>query len=163
MNEERNKTVKKVVRIALWTCFSVYLFIVLKILFLDARYRFPVEQIRYHVNFIPFHTVTDYVKALVNDRIELDTVLKNLVGNLLLLFPLGCMLPCLFLRMRRLGRFSLTVLLLILSVELLQIGLRVGSFDVDDIMFNFVGAVVGYAAVHIPPFCRLLRKCHFYT
>ncbi len=163
MNKERAELMKRAARVTLWTCFLIYLFIVVKLLFLDARSPFPAEHLRYHVNFVPFHTVTDYIKALVNDRINVGTALKNLLGNLLLLFPLGCMLPCLSLPMRRLWRFSITVLALIVCIELLQISVRLGSFDVDDIIFNFIGAMAGYATVHIPFFCRLLRKCHFYT
>jgi glycopeptide antibiotics resistance protein len=49
---------------------------------------------------------------------------------------------------------------MILAVELLQPLLRVGFLDVDDVILNFAGAMVGVGVVRIPAVNRLLRKLY---
>ena len=46
-------------------------------------------------------------------------------------------------------KFTWTVILLLLAVELAQLVLRVGSFDVDDIILNTLGAWIGYIAFRL--------------
>ena len=68
----------------------------------------------------------------------------NVVMNVVAFMPLGFILPIIspknrkFLNILALG-FELTLL-----IELLQLFLRVGCFDVDDLLLNTIGAVLGY-------------------
>ncbi len=75
----------------------------------------------------------------------------NVVMNVVAFMPLGFILPIIspknrkFLNILALG-FELTLL-----IELLQLFLRVGCFDVDDLLLNTIGAVLGYL---------LFKICH---
>lgn len=68
----------------------------------------------------------------------IDTVL-----NVILFVPLGFFLPLLFRKYNSISRVALTGLLLSLAVELVQMFGR-GSTDIDDLITNAVGAVLGY-------------------
>ena len=70
----------------------------------------------------------------------------NVVGNIAVFIPMGFFISF-FLR----GRIGLVKVVLVsiavlLPVEILQILFKVGSFDIDDIILNILGSVLGYAA-----------------
>ena len=103
-------------------------------------------------------TIVGYFQKLSEGRINTDTVVRNILGNLVVFLPMGCYLPCLGCFFRSKGR-CLTVLLgMIVSVEILQILLRIGFFDVDDILFNFLGGLVGVMLVSMAPLQRWLKR-----
>lgn len=68
-------------------------------------------------------------------------VLAMMLGNILMLVPFGFLAPLLWERLRGL-RVLPVGLGLILAVELLQ-PLTGRSFDVDDILLNFLGVLIG--------------------
>ena len=68
----------------------------------------------------------------------------NLAGNALLFFPAGILLPGLFRRLRRWGPYLGLMLGLILAVEVAQLFTLRGSLDVDDVLLNGFGAVLGF-------------------
>ncbi|MFG2630265.1 VanZ family protein [Streptomyces sp. NPDC048473] len=72
---------------------------------------------------------------------------KQVGGNVLLGVPFGVLLPILVPRRRRMVRmFFLTVLVMVL-VELMQGTLVAGrAFDIDDVILNSAGALLGYLA-----------------
>jgi glycopeptide antibiotics resistance protein len=47
-----------------------------------------------------------------------------------------------------------------LGIELTQLVLRVGSFDVDDIFLNTVGGILGYLAYQVVQQTRIWRRKH---
>jgi glycopeptide antibiotics resistance protein len=73
----------------------------------------------------------------------------NILGNLLLLAPLGFLAPILFERLRRFRNVCLTIVGTTLCIEMFQIlspliGIRHRNFDVDDLILNTVGGLIGY-------------------
>ena len=73
--------------------------------------------------------------------------LYNLVGNVLLLVPLGMLLPAVFDTMRRWWLCVPVLAVISGAVELLQWHFGVGVADIDDSILNFSGALLGYSAV----------------
>ncbi len=67
----------------------------------------------------------------------------NLLLNIALFLPLGLLLPRLCRWFRKWYRAIFAGFLLSLTVELLQLGLSMGTFDVDDLFANTLGAVLG--------------------
>lgn len=94
-------------------------------------------------NFTPLHTIMDELTNAVSLRVGL----RQIVGNLLLLVPLGLLLP--FVSRAALRTNLAVVLGTTLLIELLQ-GLVIAgrSFDVDDLLLNFVGGAAALVVTH---------------
>lgn len=76
----------------------------------------------------------------------------QIVGNLLLLFPLGIYIQLLY---RPLSHFMVTVMvcaLVSVMIEALQLATRFRSADVDDVLLNTLGAVAGVLLYRIVKF-----------
>ncbi|HET6767248.1 MAG TPA: VanZ family protein [Chitinophagaceae bacterium] len=89
-----------------------------------------------HVNLSPFKTMRMY-----------GTFDKQVIGNFIMLLPLGLYLPLLIRVLRRLsGFFGVLLISLLVSVgiELLQLATNYRSTDVDDVLLNTTGACFGF-------------------
>lgn len=117
----------------------LYVLIMGNLLFVSGR----TQGLYYQYNLVPFETIRPLL--LERERYHTDAWVKNLFGNIVLFIPLGIWIPWLFRRCRSFLTFTSTVVLLLLGVEVIQLITRVGSFDVDDIILNTVGAWIGYA------------------
>lgn len=117
----------------------LYVLIMGNLLFVSGR----TPGMYYQYNLVPFETIRSLL--LERERYHTDAWVKNLFGNIVLFVPLGIWIPWLFRRCRSFLTFTSTVVLLLLGVEVIQLITRVGSFDVDDIILNTVGAWIGYA------------------
>ena len=90
-------------------------------------------------NFIPFKTIYPYLlghKGLIIAGI-------NIIGNIILLVPLGFLMP---LAMKK-HHWTKMILLAMgsgLLIEILQMLFHVGIFDVDDVILNGLGFLLGY-------------------
>lgn len=152
---------KKFARPILWTIFIIYCFVLVYVLFLSRGTRDGftfVEYMRRFTNFIPFKTIIEYVQRYIDGYRNLSVL--NLLGNLALFVPMGMALPCLSRKLNRFWKVTLTVLGMVVVVELVQGLLRVGSIDIDDIIFNVVGAMVGYGIIVIPFINKLLKRIY---
>jgi glycopeptide antibiotics resistance protein len=69
---------------------------------------------------------------------------KQIVGNLVMLFPLGIYLPILYKRLNNFFLVLLVSLLVSVLIELFQLATRFRSADVDDVILNTTGAIVGF-------------------
>ena len=145
---------KKAPKIIVWSAFIFYCLVLLYIFILDRishiRPYESIQDVLLRVNLIPFRTVYEYIDKIINNRINIDTAVTNLIGNVFVFLPMGVFLPCLFHKMRSIKKTVLTVFFVVLGVELLEIVLAMGSFDIDDFIFNLGGAMIGYALVCIP-------------
>ena len=72
--------------------------------------------------------------------------------------PMGALLPCIICKLDRFRKVTLTVLGMVVMVEIVQGILRVGSVDIDDVLFNVVGAMIGYGLIRLPFIYNFLRK-----
>ena len=111
-------------------------------------------------NFNPFETIRLYINAIKYDYIGMEIPLSNLVGNAMLFMPMAVFLPCLFRPMRKLWVFALTMLLMLVAVEALQLFLACGSCDVDDALLNLSGTLIVFGILKIPFLQRLLQKLY---
>ena len=68
-------------------------------------------------------------------------MISNLVGNLFLLTPLGIILKT---KIKNRKQFILVSFIILFSIETTQLFLKVGSFDIDDVLLNSLGLFVGY-------------------
>jgi glycopeptide antibiotics resistance protein len=85
----------------------------------------------------------------------IDLVVYQIGGNLLLLAPLGFILPVLSARFERFRATLATVFGVSLGIEVLQLvaslllGFAWKSFDVDDLILNTIGGVAGWIAIRL--------------
>ncbi|MBQ7173233.1 MAG: VanZ family protein [Clostridia bacterium] len=117
-----------------------------------------LDYIDWFVNLHPFRTIKNYIVGFRKGYFNLWWFSANLLGNLLLLAPLSLLLPMLFRLQRRWYVFLPTILLISAVVEALQYLFMLGSCDIDDLILNFIGAVLLFFLFKIPPIRRLLRK-----
>lgn len=149
-------------RIFLCVVFILYSLVLLYIWLFNGRGRLYdmslLEYVRRSVNFIPFLTVTNYVKSIGTGIINLKTVFINLAGNIFLFTPLGFLLPAVFPKLRKLWKSMLTVFLIVLTVESLQLVLQIGIFDIDDFILNLLGAALGYGVWKWKPIQKFITE-----
>ncbi len=88
--------------------------------------------------------ITLRLSFFANGTLELSDpkILEGIVVNLLLMVPVGYMLPQLF----NLSATQTTLLGagLSLSIESIQLITRLGMFELDDFIYNTLGAALGY-------------------
>ena len=140
------KSWKRFVKIMFIVYIAVLLlFVVFKVL-PNLEIFINVDQIRmsrsygYHkFNFIPFKTIWKYTRS-----IGYDYAFINLFGNIIPFMPFGFLLP---LCTKKNMNFPKTVLIgmaFSLACEITQDLTMTGYFDVDDILLNTLGVILGY-------------------
>jgi glycopeptide antibiotics resistance protein len=90
-------------------------------------------------NYIPFKTILPY---LLGDNGFLIGAL-NIGGNIAFLIPIGFLLPFVFKGFDWRGSLVIAVLFG-MSIELTQVFLQIGIFDIDDVILNGLGVMVGF-------------------
>ena len=134
---------KRWVRRAGWILFLIYLVLLVYFLFFAEEYgRQGTGTGEYRYNLVPFEEIRRF--WIYRQQVGVSAAFLNLAGNVIGFMPFGFLLPVMAARMRH---FRVTVplgFLLSLSVEVIQLFTRVGSFDVDDLMLNTLGVVLGY-------------------
>jgi glycopeptide antibiotics resistance protein len=103
------------------------------------RFRFATEV--GEPNFMPFKTILMYLRGEAMSLISL----LNLVGNVALFVPVGFLAPLVFRTVSWRGCLAIAVGFG-LAVEGAQVLLRVGIFDIDDVLLNGLGVMIGYWA-----------------
>lgn len=98
------------------------------------------------------------IKRFIVYREQLGTfaVFANLFGNILIFVPFGFFISVAS-SSRGFFKTLFCSMFLSLCVETVQLFTRVGSFDVDDILLNTIGGVLGYIFFVI---CNGIRRKH---
>lgn len=91
----------------------------------------------WNYNLTPFRSIKSYLRNINNDY-----ALFNVLGNIVPFVPMGFFISG-FTRLRRKYVTSVVCLGSILGIEALQFITMLGYFDVDDIILNFVGCLIG--------------------
>ena len=126
----------------------VYVFAVISLVFL-MREQKPV----YRISFLPFVAARKglefgggILKSILtgNVRVVNWISLEGIILNILLFIPFGYLLPLIWDQTDRWWKVTLLGLCASLIIELLQLITRLGYSDVDDLINNTVGALIGY-------------------
>lgn len=102
------------------------------------------------INLIPFSGI----HAVLSSGMDMYAIL-NIVGNAILLVPFGFFFPLLSQKKYSLWQTALSGLLISLLIECSQLFLGRGT-DVDDLILNTLGAVLGYIVFQL--FKRILPR-----
>ena len=90
-------------------------------------------------NFVPFRTIAPLLRGRGNHLIAI----VNLLGNVLPFMLIGLLAPLVF-RTFSWQKALVLGVLTGLTFEVMEVVFRVGIFDVDDVILNAFGVIVGY-------------------
>lgn len=91
------------------------------------------------INYIPVRKTISMIKSGIP-----ILVFVNLAGNILLLSPIGVFLTMLFKKARSLKKVMYAGFLISISIEMTQLVTGARICDIDDVIFNTIGAILGY-------------------
>lgn len=90
-------------------------------------------------NFTLFKTIKMYI-----DYSYMLNSFENLVGNVVVFVPFGFLLPYIHKKSAKFPVLLVNAFLFVLGIEVFQLFSAFGAFDVDDILLNCLGAVMGW-------------------
>lgn len=160
----------KLIQYTLWISFSLYTLVLLLELFVGRLIKsinmdyspyffhlgyhtvspymiFNKEIFYLNTNFVPFGNI--YMYATGQDRFNLDIIIHNTIGNVLIFVPLGIFFLLLLSKKPTIMKAALFFIKCSVVIEILQYVLRVGQFDIDDVILNTIGGIVGYFIIKL--------------
>lgn len=99
----------------------------------ETEYRYNLTLFREIKRFIEYRHVLGY-----------QAVFLNVVGNVIAFMPFGSLLPPLMDYKTNWFVTTIWAFLFSLFAETIQLFFRLGSFDVDDLLLNTIGGLLGY-------------------
>lgn len=150
-----------ILKVTLWVTFFAYFLFLVRVVLLKGL---PPDLIAYqlhHIDFelisrsfansnlIPFKTIGGYIVNPISAKIAIG----NIIGNVVLFIPVGLLAPFLILKKYEFWA-SLKISLfasfgISLMFEVVQLLTYFGSFDIDDLLLNTLGGVIGCATVFL--------------
>ena len=153
--EKKTKTLIRLTGILL---FILYVLLLIYFLFFSEEYGRAAEvQQEYRYNLVPFVEIRRF--WIYRKQLGTFAVFSNIFGNVIGFLPFGFILPVIFRRMNSGFLICISGFILSLTVEVIQLITKVGCFDVDDLILNTLGAVLGYVLFVICNHIR--RKFHY--
>lgn len=107
----------------------------------DIRGRREIAE-SYRYNFVFFKEIIRYIENI--DVIGFKLVFINIAGNIVAFIPFGIFIGYFFNNNKH--AFLITILLGLIftvSIEGIQLITRLGICDVDDVLLNFIGVMIG--------------------
>jgi glycopeptide antibiotics resistance protein len=127
---------KRIETVFLYGVFICYILFLIKLLFLS---RVSLLEHR-SINLIPFYSIKEYIFS--NSATIKRFAFSNVGGNIIIFVPLGTYLS-LFKNNKRVITNLLFIFIVSLFIEIIQGLLGIGAADIDDIILNCLGGLVG--------------------
>ena len=125
-----------------WVLFILYLCLLAYFMFFSESFGRTDTDREYAYNLVPLKEIIRYFRYY--RTLGMTLFLINIVGNIAAFMPFGFSLPIISRRSRKWYNTVSFGLVFSLTLETLQLVLRVGSFDVDDMLLNTIGAALGF-------------------
>lgn len=126
--------------------FLAYLTGLIYFLFFAESYGRGMADAFYDYNLLPFREIGRYLRY--RELLGMRPVVLNLVGNVAGFLPFGALVPLLARSVRRAWKIGLLSMEVSVLIEVSQLLFCVGCCDVDDVILNTFGGLLGYAAYH---------------
>ncbi|HIW32538.1 MAG TPA: VanZ family protein [Candidatus Paenibacillus intestinavium] len=97
-------------------------------------------QLHYQYNIIPLATIIEMFQLY---PLFSKPLIINIIGNIIVFVPFGILLPAIIIRKKLIALLAV-FLSGVTVMELSQLLLRRGSFDIDDYLLNSIGFIIGY-------------------
>ena len=153
----------KPMKINLYIFFGLYLILLITLTLFDSLwlrngFNFSgFDNIQDRINLVPFKTIMTFVKEF-DSMYSTSQIMLNLFGNVCAFMPMALFLPLLFKRQNKFFQFVITLTLMILGIEFLQLITGSGRFDIDDLILNLFGAVLVYLLFKIKSVNALIHN-----
>jgi glycopeptide antibiotics resistance protein len=114
-------------------------------LIFDTATAFP-----FRVNLFPLVNLFDYDSK--------RDLLLNVIGNVAMFIPSGIVLPIIYKRLDTFVKVLLAGGGISLCIEIIQLPFSVRATDIDDLILNTVGVIVGYGIYALIRYIRRIKK-----
>ena len=138
---------KKLARRGVKILFYLYIVVIFYFVLLSERYGRDTGYDTSHVNLVLFREINRF--WTYRHLLSTEAVVTNLFGNIFAFSPFGFMIPIVLNKKRALFRAVLSTFFFSLVIETSQLIMKVGVFDVDDLLMNTVGGLIGYIVYRI--------------
>ena len=129
-------------RVPFAVLFAVYLAVLVYLMFfLDIRTSAMAAGGAAQYNLVPFREISRFITyhEIIGGWISW----ANLIGNILIFVPMGFFVSALCYSLRGVGKITLFAFCTSLCIELIQFFTKLGCFDIDDIILNTIGGLIG--------------------
>lgn len=135
---------KKKGRTSMWLTVTmvIYIAMLVYVCFFSEGYGRTDISTEYNYNLVPFKEIMRFYTY--REEIGFIGFVTNLFGNVLAFVPFGFLIAGISRNNRHLINVFVMTLMLSFTIEVIQLVFRVGSFDVDDLILNTLGGVLGY-------------------
>lgn len=149
-NVVKNKRINIAREIILFIFFVYFLFLLLLTIFKGGRIEFSNQfnsyMYREHgllgiINVVP---IKETINTFMHSETGMRNSLRNLIGNILVFMPLGFFIPLLFDKFNNLKKVLKVGCLSSLAIELSQLFVGSNVCDIDDVIYNTLGALAGF-------------------
>ena len=128
---------KKLARRGIKVIFYLYIIVIFYFVLLSERYGRDTGYDTSHVNLVLFKEINRFWTYT-------EAVVTNLFGNIFAFSPFGFMIPIVINKKKAFFRAVFATSFFSLVIETSQLIMKVGVFDVDDLLMNTVGGLIGY-------------------
>lgn len=140
MKKDMCITSEKLLLSSIYIIFFVYVLITIRIiLFKDVPIYAIFKGGFRSVNLIPFYTIWEFI---TDSNISFTRAIANIIGNIGIFIPMGIFLPVV---LKKLDKKNIIIIISLISLgfELIQYILAIGSSDIDDVILNSLGGILG--------------------
>lgn len=130
--------------------FVGYILLFIKLSFLNTFSKFT------SINFIPFQSISQYLFNY--NSFKRVTWFTNFLGMIIAFIPFGFIIPIIHNRINRVNKIIILSIALSFLTEVLQHITKRGVADIDDIILNTVGGILGYVLLKLVLKFMLLLK-----
>lgn len=137
-----NQKSEKAGMVLAWVLFTMYIITLFYFMFFSERYGRNIGYEGYNYNLTVFHEIHRFWKY--RNVLGLESVVVNLLGNVAGFIPFGAVLPFLSKKKKNIVFITLLTFEFSLLIEVIQLISKAGCFDVDDLIMNTTGGMLGY-------------------
>ena len=140
---EKKKLAKRGIKIL----FYLYIIVIFYFVLLSERYGRDTGYDTSHINLVLFKEINRF--WTYRHLLSTEAVVTNLFGNVFAFSPFGFMLPIVISKKKAFFRAVFATFFFSLLIETSQLVMKVGVFDVDDLLMNTIGGLIGYIVYRI--------------
>lgn len=137
---EENRKLEKLLLSITYIIFFVYILVTIRIILLKDVPIYAISKgIFRSVNLIPFYTIWQFI---IDSNISFMRATANIIGNIGIFIPMGIFFPIVFKKLNK-KTMVIAIIFISLGLEIIQYILALGSSDIDDVILNSLGGIIG--------------------